>query len=76
MALGGAPMRRDTLFRIASITKPMTAATVLSFADHGLLDLEEPAQRLLPELAERKVLRRVITFVRPYRKLRSRCGSC
>jgi len=58
MALGGAPMRRDTLFRIASITKPMTAATVLSFADHGLLDLEEPAQRLLPELAERKVLRR------------------
>jgi CubicO group peptidase (beta-lactamase class C family) len=58
MAVGGTPMRRDTLFRIASITKPMTAAAVLSFADDGLLDLEEPAQRLLPELADRTVLRR------------------
>jgi CubicO group peptidase (beta-lactamase class C family) len=58
MAVGGAPMRRDTLFRIASITKPMTAATVLSFVDYGLLDLEEPAQRWLPELADRTVLRR------------------
>jgi CubicO group peptidase (beta-lactamase class C family) len=56
MAVGGAPMRRDTLFRIASITKPMTAATVLSFADAGLLDLDEPAERLLPELADRAVL--------------------
>ena len=32
MAVGGPPMRRDTLFRISSSTKPMTAATVLSLA--------------------------------------------
>jgi len=34
MALGGAPMRRDTLFRIASITKPMTT-TLLSVPNPG-----------------------------------------
>jgi CubicO group peptidase (beta-lactamase class C family) len=58
MTVGGPPMRRDTLFRIASLTKPMTAAVVLSLADEGLLDLEEPVDRLLPELADRRVLRR------------------
>ncbi len=57
MAVGGAPMRRDTLFRISSTTKPMTAAAVLSLADDGLLDLDEPVDRLLPELADRRVLR-------------------
>src|SRR5664279_5692652 len=57
MAVEGPPMRRDTLFRIASITKPMTAAVVLSLADQGLLDLDEPVDRLLPELADRRVLR-------------------
>lgn len=57
MALDGAPMRRDTLFRIASITKPITAALVLSQVEAGLLALDEPVDRLLPELAERRVLR-------------------
>ena len=58
MAAGGPPMRPDTLFRIASITKPVTAALVLSLAEDGLLGLEEPVDRLLPELADRRVLRR------------------
>ncbi len=58
MAIGGAPMRRDTLFRITSMTKPMTAAAVLSFVDDGLLKLDEPVDRWLPELADRNVLRR------------------
>ena len=58
MAVGGPPMRPDTLFRIASITKPVTAAVVLSLAEDGLLGLEEPVDRLLPELADRRVLRR------------------
>jgi CubicO group peptidase (beta-lactamase class C family) len=58
MAIGGAPMQRDTLFRITSMTKPMTAATVLSFVDDGLLKLDEPVDRWLPELADRQVLRR------------------
>jgi len=51
-------MRGDALFRIASLMKPMTAALVLSLADEGLVDLDEPVDRLLPELAYRRVLRR------------------
>ena len=35
MATGGAPMRRDTLFRISSNTKPITAAVVLSLVVDG-----------------------------------------
>ena len=55
MALGGAPMRRDTLFRISSITKPITAV-VASFVDAGLLELDGPVDELVPELANRRVL--------------------
>jgi CubicO group peptidase (beta-lactamase class C family) len=56
--VGGEPMRPDTLFRIASLTKPMAAAAVLSLAEDGALTLDEPIERLLPELAGRRVLRR------------------
>ena len=58
MAIGGPPMRADTLFRISSTTKPITAATVLSLVDDGVLDLNGPVDDLLPELAGRRVLRR------------------
>jgi len=57
-AIGGPPMRPDTLFRISSMTKPMTAAVVLSLVDEGVLELNGPVDRLLPELADRRVLRR------------------
>jgi CubicO group peptidase (beta-lactamase class C family) len=57
ISLGGAAMGRDTLFRITSMTKPMTAATVLALADAGILDLDAPVDGLLPELADRRVLR-------------------
>jgi CubicO group peptidase (beta-lactamase class C family) len=58
MAVGGAPMRPDTLFRVSSTTKPITAAVVLSLVEDGLLDLNGPVEELLPELAGRRVLRR------------------
>ena len=58
MAAGGPPMRPDTLFRISSMTKPITAAVVLSLVDDGLLDLNGPVEALLPELVGRRVLRR------------------
>ena len=57
MSIGGSPMGRDTMFRITSMTKPMTAATVLALVDAGILDLESPVDELLPELANRRVLR-------------------
>jgi CubicO group peptidase (beta-lactamase class C family) len=59
LAIGGAPAERDSLFRIASTSKPITAAATLALADQGLLDLDEPVDRLLPELASRRVLVRM-----------------
>jgi CubicO group peptidase (beta-lactamase class C family) len=58
MAAGGPAMRPDTVFRISSTTKPVTAAVVLSLVDDGVLELNEPVDKLLPELADRRVLRR------------------
>ncbi len=58
LAVGGAPVARDSLFRIASTTKPITAAATLTLVDEGLIALDEPVDRLLPELSGRRVLRR------------------
>lgn len=56
---GAEPMQRDTIFRIASMTKPLTAAAVMMLIDEGKFTLDEPAERLLPELANRQVLARI-----------------
>ncbi|MBV8169798.1 MAG: beta-lactamase family protein [Alphaproteobacteria bacterium] len=53
----GAPMRRDTIFRIASMSKPITAAAALMLVEEGRLRLDEPVDAWLPELANRRVLR-------------------
>ncbi len=56
MAVGGRdPMRRDTIFRIASMTKPIIAATAMILVEHCTLRLDEPVERLLPALADRHV---------------------
>ncbi len=54
-----APMRRDTIFRIASMTKPIVAAAAMILVEECELRLDEPVDRLLPELADRKVLKRL-----------------
>ena len=59
LSVGGPPVARDSLFRIASTTKPITAAATLALADEGLIRLDEPVDELLPELAARQVLRHV-----------------
>jgi CubicO group peptidase (beta-lactamase class C family) len=59
LAVGGRPVERGSLFRIASTTKPITAAATLALTREGLLELDEPVDRLLPELANRRVLRRM-----------------
>jgi CubicO group peptidase (beta-lactamase class C family) len=51
------PMRRDTLFRIASMTKPIVSVAALMLVEEGKLRLGEPVDKFLPELANRKVLR-------------------
>jgi CubicO group peptidase (beta-lactamase class C family) len=52
----GLPMQRDTLFRIASMTKPVTVAAVMSLVDEGKLALKDPIVRWAPELADVRVL--------------------
>lgn len=57
MALGGAPMARDSIFRLASITKPITAAALMMLVDDGRIALDEPVGQWLPELAKPMVVR-------------------
>jgi CubicO group peptidase (beta-lactamase class C family) len=59
LSIGGPAVQSDSLFRIASTTKLVTGAATLALAREGLLDLDEPVGRLLPELAEPRVLRRM-----------------
>jgi CubicO group peptidase (beta-lactamase class C family) len=50
------PVRRDSIFRIASMTKPIVAVAALLLVEECRLRLEDPVDELLPELADRKVL--------------------
>jgi CubicO group peptidase (beta-lactamase class C family) len=52
----GAPARADTLFRLSSTTKPVTAALTMTLVQDGTLGLDDPVERWLPELADRQVL--------------------
>jgi len=56
---GGDPIRRDTIFRISSMTKPITAVATMILAEECMVRLDEPVDRLLPELANRRVLKRI-----------------
>ena len=59
-AVGGSdPMQRDTIFRIASMTKPVVAAVTMMLVDEGRLGLDDPVDRWLPELADRRVLKQL-----------------
>ncbi len=58
LAVGGsAAMQRDTIFRIASLTKPVTAVAAMILVEEGRIRLDDPVDPWLPELADRKVLR-------------------
>jgi CubicO group peptidase (beta-lactamase class C family) len=54
---GNRPTQRDSIFRIASMTKPVTAVAALMLAEQGAFKLSDPVDRLLPELADRRVMR-------------------
>ncbi|WP_412079659.1 serine hydrolase domain-containing protein (plasmid) [Streptomyces xanthophaeus] len=56
---GGAPMSRDTIFRMASTSKPVAMAPVMVLLDECRLRLDDPVDPWLPELADRRVLKRI-----------------
>jgi CubicO group peptidase (beta-lactamase class C family) len=59
MSIGGPPVQSDTIFRIASMTKPITAVAAMMLVDEGKLRLHEPIEGIAPELANRRVLKRM-----------------
>ena len=52
----GIPMRRDSIFAIASMTKPWVGVATLMLAEEGRLNIGDPVERFLPELARRQVV--------------------
>jgi CubicO group peptidase (beta-lactamase class C family) len=53
------PLAPSAIFRIASLTKPITAVATMSLVEEGVLHLDQPVESLLPELADRRVLRAI-----------------
>jgi CubicO group peptidase (beta-lactamase class C family) len=53
------PMAADTIFRISSMSKPVTAIATLILLEETVLALDDPVERWLPELADRRVLRAI-----------------
>ena len=51
------PMERHTIFRIASMTKPITSVAALMLLDEGRIKLDDPISRVAPEFAKMRVLR-------------------
>ncbi|MFE3718107.1 serine hydrolase domain-containing protein [Streptomyces cyaneofuscatus] len=69
---GTTPMRRDSVFRIASITKPVVAAAAMTLVEDGLIAPADPVAAWLPELSSPLVVRTpqspvddVVSAVRP-----------
>ncbi|MFF0264107.1 serine hydrolase domain-containing protein [Kribbella sp. NPDC004536] len=56
---GGPPMQRDTIFRMASTSKPVTVAAAMVLLDECRIRLDDVVDTWLPELADRKVLRTI-----------------
>jgi CubicO group peptidase (beta-lactamase class C family) len=67
------PMPKDAIFRIASMTKPITATGIMILADEGKLSIEDPVEKYLPEfrgqmlVAERT--RETLTLKKPARPI-------
>ena len=51
----GRPLAKDSMFRIASMTKPITSVALMQLVEQGRIGLDDPASKYLPELAELKV---------------------
>ncbi|HCI88691.1 MAG TPA: serine hydrolase, partial [Gammaproteobacteria bacterium] len=52
------PVNQDTIFRIYSMTKPIVSVAAMSLVEDGLLALEDPIEKYIPEFADLKVIDR------------------
>ena len=55
--MSGMPVERDTIFRIASLTKPVTTVAALMLLDEGRIELDDPITECAPEMSRMRVLR-------------------
>ena len=53
----GRPLKADSLFRIASMTKPVTSVALMQLVEQGKIALDDPAEKYLPELANPKIVK-------------------
>jgi len=60
------PLTKDALFRIASMTKPITSLALMQLVEQGKLSLDDPADKYLPELAGLKVIESFDATTREY----------
>src|SRR5262249_52959320 len=54
-AEAGKPMAMDTIFRIASMTKPITSTAAMILVEDGKISLEDPVSKYIPEFADTPV---------------------
>src|SRR5690349_14234091 len=59
LAVDGAPVQRNSIFRVASMSKPVTAVGVMILVEECKVRLDDPVDPFLPELANRHVLKRI-----------------
>src|ERR1700741_2213073 len=52
----GRPLTQDSMFRIASMTKPVTSVALMQLVEQGRIGLDDPAEKYLPELKGLKVI--------------------
>jgi CubicO group peptidase (beta-lactamase class C family) len=71
----GAPIEVDTLFRMYSMTKPVTAVAAMICYEEGLFDLSDPVSELIPSFAGSRVLTGGCSKRRRPSPATSRCGS-
>src|SRR6201985_1295624 len=50
------PLTQDAMFRIASMTKPVTSVALMQLVEQGKISIDDPASKYLPELADLKVI--------------------
>ena len=67
------PMTKDTIFRVASMTKPITAIAIMILQDEGKLSVEDPVEKHLPEFKGQMVIaskdKDTITLKKPSRPI-------
>lgn len=72
----GQPMEPNTLFRIASMTKPITAIGIMMLSEEGKLNVDDPVEKYLPEFRGQKLVSArdgdKVTLTKPSRPIRIR----